>query len=84
MADLKIPTDLKYTKNDEWLRIDGDSATMGISDYAQDQFNDVVYVEFPDVGATLLKEHLLAWLTEEGSIRYFCRWAARLPKSTRH
>ena len=52
MADLKIPTDLKFTKNDEWLRIEGDTATMGISDYAQDQLNDIVYVEFPDVGAT--------------------------------
>jgi glycine cleavage system H protein len=52
MADLKIPSDLKFTKNDEWLRIEGDSATIGISDYAQDQLNDIVYVEFPDVGAT--------------------------------
>jgi glycine cleavage system H protein len=52
MADLKIPSDLKYTKNDEWLRLEGDTATMGISDYAQDQLNDIVYVEFPDVGAT--------------------------------
>lgn len=52
MADLKIPSDLRYTKNDEWLRLEGDTATMGISDYAQDQLNDIVYVEFPDVGAT--------------------------------
>lgn len=52
MANLKIPSDLKYTKNDEWLRVESDTATMGISDYAQDQLNDIVYVEFPDVGAT--------------------------------
>lgn len=51
MPTLKIPTDLKYTKNDEWLRIEGDTATVGITDYAQDQLNDIVYVEFPDVGA---------------------------------
>ena len=52
MADLKIPSDVKFTKNDEWLRLEGDTATVGISDYAQDQLNDIVYVEFPDVGAT--------------------------------
>jgi len=51
MADLKTPADLKYTKNDEWLRIEGDTATIGVTDYAQDQLNDIVYVEFPDVGA---------------------------------
>lgn len=51
MPTLKVPSDLKYTKNDEWLRIEGDTATVGISDYAQDQLNDIVYVELPDVGA---------------------------------
>ena len=53
MAELKTPSDLKYTKNDEWLKIEGDTATIGISDYAQDALNDIVYVEFPDVGASL-------------------------------
>ncbi len=52
MANLKTPADLKYTKNDEWLRIEGDIATIGISDFAQDQLNDIVYVEFPSVGET--------------------------------
>lgn len=49
----KTPSDVKYTKNDEWVRIEGDTATIGITDYAQDQLNDIVYVEFPDVGSTL-------------------------------
>jgi glycine cleavage system H protein len=53
MPTLKVPSDLKYTKNDEWLRIEGNSATVGITDYAQDQLNDIVYVEFPDVGAEI-------------------------------
>jgi glycine cleavage system H protein len=52
MAEIKTPSDLKYTKNDEWVKLDGDTATIGISDYAQDALNDIVYVEFPDVGAT--------------------------------
>lgn len=42
---MNIPGDLKYTKNDEWVRVDGDVATIGISDYAQDQLSDVVFAE---------------------------------------
>jgi glycine cleavage system H protein len=53
MGKWKTPEDLKYTRNDEWVRLEGDSATIGISDYAQDQLNDIVYVELPDVGAAV-------------------------------
>jgi len=42
---MKAPDELKYSKNDEWIRVDGDVATMGITDYAQDQLSDVVFVE---------------------------------------
>jgi glycine cleavage system H protein len=41
---------LKYTKEHEWIRVDGDIATVGISDYAQEQLGDVVYVELPEPG----------------------------------
>ena len=50
MADWKVPEELKYTESDEWFRVDGDTVTIGVSDYAQDQLSDVVYVELPDVG----------------------------------
>lgn len=50
MAELNYPDDLKYTESDEWIRVDGDTATIGISDYAQDALNDIVYVELPDTG----------------------------------
>lgn len=42
---MKTPADLKYTKNDEWVRVDGDEAVIGITDYAQDQLSDIVFVE---------------------------------------
>jgi glycine cleavage system H protein len=42
---MKIPADLKYTENDEWVRVEGDVAVMGITDYAQDQLSDIVFVE---------------------------------------
>ena len=50
---MSYPADLKYTKEHEWIRIDGDTGTIGITDFAQQQLGDVVYVELPDVGATL-------------------------------
>ncbi|MFL7893170.1 MAG: glycine cleavage system protein GcvH [Anaerolineales bacterium] len=42
---MNIPADLKYTENDEWIRIEGNTGTIGITDYAQDQLSDVVFVE---------------------------------------
>ena len=48
---MKFPADLKYTKSDEWVRVEGNAATTGLTDYAQDQLSDVVYVELPAVGA---------------------------------
>lgn len=51
---MNFPEDLKYTENDEWIRVEGDTGTIGISDYAQDQLSDVVFVEvLEDVGAAL-------------------------------
>ncbi|HEY0874027.1 MAG TPA: glycine cleavage system protein GcvH [Vicinamibacterales bacterium] len=49
------PSDLKYTKEHEWVRLSGDQAEIGITDYAQKQLGDVVYLELPDVGRTLNK-----------------------------
>lgn len=46
---------LKYTEDHEWISIDGDIATIGITDYAQEQLGDVVFIELPDVGKTLAK-----------------------------
>jgi glycine cleavage system H protein len=48
----KIENDLLYTNDDEWIRVDGDEATVGVSDYAQDSLSDIVYLELPDVGET--------------------------------
>jgi glycine cleavage system H protein len=47
---MNIPSNLHYAKSHEWLHLDGDVATVGISDFAQDQLGDVVYVELPAVG----------------------------------
>ncbi len=55
MAGWNTPSDLKYARSDEWVRIEGDTATIGISDYAQDQLNDIVFVELPQVGIAIEK-----------------------------
>ena len=47
------PADLLYSKEHEWIKVDGDTATVGITDYAQNSLGDIVYVELPKVGATL-------------------------------
>ena len=47
------PTELKYTKEHEWVRVAGDEASVGITDFAQKQLGDVVFVELPDVGRVL-------------------------------
>jgi glycine cleavage system H protein len=50
---MSYPADLKYTKEHEWIRVDGTSGAVGITDFAQQQLGDVVYVELPEVGSTI-------------------------------
>jgi len=53
--ELNIPENAKYTKDHEWARIDGDTAVIGINDYAQDQLGEVVFVELPEIGDSFEK-----------------------------
>jgi glycine cleavage system H protein len=50
---MPYPSDLKYTKDHEWIRISGDTAEIGITDYAQQQLGDVVYVDLPEAGRSI-------------------------------
>ena len=52
---MNVPTDLKYTPTHEWVRVDGDTATIGISDHAQSELGDIVYLDLPNVGRALQK-----------------------------
>jgi len=53
---MKVPGDLKFTENDEWVRVEGETGTIGITDFAQDQLSDIVYVEIiVDVGEAVSK-----------------------------
>ena len=53
---MNIPQDLKYTQDHEWVRVEGDEATVGITDFAQSELGDIVYVEVETEGETLAKE----------------------------
>ncbi|MEX0312733.1 MAG: glycine cleavage system protein GcvH [Allomuricauda sp.] len=55
---MNIPAELKYTKDHEWVKIDGDVATVGITDFAQSELGDIVYVEVETVDETLDKEEV--------------------------
>ena len=55
---MNIPADLKYTKDHEWVKIDGDEATIGITDFAQSELGDIVYVEVETVDETLDAEEI--------------------------
>lgn len=50
---MNVPTNLKYTSEHEWIRVEGDIAYVGITDYAQEQLGDIVFVDIPTVGETL-------------------------------
>jgi glycine cleavage system H protein len=55
---MNIPQDLRYTKEHEWVRIEGDIATVGITDYAQGELGDIVFIEVDTVGETIAAEEV--------------------------
>ena len=58
-----VPTDLRYSKEHEWVRVEGDVATMGITHFAQDQLGDIVFVELPEKGAKV-RQHASVGVVE--------------------
>lgn len=57
--DFKVPTDRKYTNSHEWVRLENEIAVMGITDYAQHQLSDVVYIELPKIGEIFEKGSMI-------------------------
>ncbi len=56
ISELNLPDDVKYTDDHEWARLEGGNLKVGITDYAQDQLGEIVFVEMPEVGDTFKKE----------------------------
>jgi glycine cleavage system H protein len=57
---VRVDPNCRYTTNHEWLRVEGDQALLGISDYAQQQLSDIVYVELPEVGTSFAQGDVFA------------------------
>ena len=55
---MNFPADLKYTKDHEWIRVEGNNATIGITDFAQKELGDIVYVDITTVGETVAQEEI--------------------------
>ena len=62
LNELHLPDDLRYTDEHEWARISGGTARIGVSDYAQDQLGDIVFVELPAVGDTIARGEVFGTL----------------------
>lgn len=65
---MNVPNDLLYTEEHEWLAVDGSTIRLGITDFAQDQLGDIVYVDLPDVGAQLAKGDTFAEVESTKSV----------------
>ena len=64
---MNFPTDVKYTKDHEWIRVDGDVAYVGITDYAQSELGEIVYVDITTEGETVGKEEFLCYKCRHNS-----------------
>lgn len=65
---MNVPNELHYTEEHEWIFSNGETVRLGITDYAQEQLGDIVYVDLPEVGAELSKEDLFAEVESTKSV----------------
>ena len=65
---MQVPDELRYTKDHEWIRVEGGRGTIGITDFAQDALGDVVYVDLPDVGAEVRADEPLGEVESTKSV----------------
>ena len=83
LSELDFPETVRYTEDHEWAAVDGDTVRIGVSDYAQDQLGDIVYVEMPEVGDMFEKEMSLGPLNRSRPCpNSTCRWLVRWWPST--
>ena len=78
---MNFPQNLKYTNEHEWIRVEGDIAYVGITDYAQEQLGDIVFVDIPTVGETLEAGETFGTIEVVKTFSY--RWPARYSNRTK-
>ena len=81
---MNVPANLKYSNDHEWCRVEGDVAVIGITDFAQSQLGDIVFVDVPTVGETLAAGEVFGSIEAVKTVSdAFRPWAARCWSSTR-
>lgn len=81
---MNIPAELKYTKDHEWVKIDGDIATVGITDFAQGELGDIVYVEVDTLDETLDREAIFGTVEAVKTVSdLFSHYQVKLLSSTK-
>ena len=68
IEEIQLPEELRYSPDHEWVRLEGDLARVGLTDYAQDQLGDIVYVELPSVGAHIVQGAVFATVESVKSV----------------
>jgi len=82
---MNIPSNLKYTKDHEWVLIEGDVATVGITDFAQKELGDIVYVEVETLDQTLSKDEVFGTVEAvKQFLIYFCLYQVKSSNSTKN
>ncbi len=71
-AETRVPDELKYSEQHEWLSLDGDVGTIGVTDYAQSQLGDIVFVELPQVGDVLEKGQSFGTIEAVKTVEELC------------
>jgi len=68
IEEIQLPEELRYSPDHEWVRLEGDLARVGLTDYAQDQLGDIVYVELPSIGAHIAQGAVFATVESVKSV----------------
>lgn len=82
MSETSVPRELRYTREHEWIRTEGETAILGITDYAQTELGEIVYVELPEVGAEFQQAHEMATIESvKAATELYCPLSGKIVES---
>ena len=82
MSETSVPRELRYTREHEWVRTEGETAVLGITDYAQTELGEIVYVELPEVGAEFQQAHEMATIESvKAASEIYCPLSGKIVES---
>ena len=82
MSETSVPRELRYTREHEWVRTEGETAILGITDYAQTELGEIVYVELPEVGTEFQQAHEMATIESvKAATELYCPLSGKIVES---